>query len=338
VTCALLLAAAAIALSGAGGRAETHGIAVLDGSGNLIATIAAPGPVTAAVADGRGGWYVAGSFQHLGDGVARNHLAHLRRDLTIDPRWHPWVEVHSAAYGLGVSSLVLAGGRVYAQGTFLRANGVGVRGLAAFDARTGKLDRRWRPPVSGEYLLGIAAAGRHIALAGSFQWRTRYDLVGVDRVTGRVDPAWGPHLSPAPSPSAFGEIYAFGGSSRALYAAGPFEPGGFVACDRTTGRPLSGFHRAGSDQLYALASGPRRLFVSGPRLAALDAATGALLLWRPQCRCTAARLAVQGRRLYATTSTGLVALDTVTGRRLPTWSHRQVTALAASNGRLLAAW
>jgi outer membrane protein assembly factor BamB len=322
-----LLLAAAVA---------THGVAVLDAHGNRVATLPAAGPVTAAVPDGRGGWYVGGSFQHLG-GTARNHLAHLGPDLTIDGRWHPWVEVHSAAYGFGVSSLALAARRVYAQGTFLRANGARVRGLAAFAARTGALERRWRPPVSGEYLLRIEAAGPRIVLAGSFRSGGRYDLLAVDATTGRAD-AWGPRLRPAPSPSAFGEVRAFGGSSRMLYAFGPFEPGGVSAFDRATGKPDRSFHPASRPEISALAAGPHRVFVSGPGLAALDADTGAALRWRPACTCAASRLAVQGRRLYAATGAGLVALDSVTGRRLPAWSHPQVTALAASANRLLVAW
>ena len=325
--------AAAVALSGTG-----HGIAILDPGGRPVAQVEASGPVTAAASDGRGGWFVAGSFQRLG-GKPRNHLAHLLASGRVDPRWHPRVEVHSAAYGLGVSSLALAGGRVFAQGTFLRANGARVRGLAAFDARTGALDRRWRPPVPGAQLLGVAAAGTRIVLAGSFRSGTRFDLLGVDRETGRADPAWGPQLLPAPSPSAFGEISAFGGSARTLYAAGPFRPGGFVAFDRRTGRPLPRFRPARTGQVEALAAGPHRLFVAAPaRLAALDPDTGALLPWHPACACTAGRLAVQGRRLYATTATGLIALDTVTGRRLAAWSHPQVTALAAARGRLFAGY
>src|SRR5262249_45463981 len=46
------------------------------------------GPVYAVVADGSGGWFIAGTFRQVGT-VARSGLAHILNNGTVDATWDP---------------------------------------------------------------------------------------------------------------------------------------------------------------------------------------------------------------------------------------------------------
>src|SRR2546421_1299111 len=48
------------------------------------------GDVLSSAADGDGGWYIGGTFTSVG-GVARQHLAHIFSDGTLDSNWAPAV-------------------------------------------------------------------------------------------------------------------------------------------------------------------------------------------------------------------------------------------------------
>src|SRR5260370_35813911 len=46
------------------------------------------GLVQAVAPDGSGGWYIGGLFTHVG-GVARNNIAHISADRSVDPNFDP---------------------------------------------------------------------------------------------------------------------------------------------------------------------------------------------------------------------------------------------------------
>jgi len=114
----------------------------------------AGGEVLAVAADGAGGWFLGGDFNSVG-GVARDRLARVRADGSLDPAWRPSVR------GGPVRALALgtAGGRrtLYVGGSFssLAAPDGSVRGrsgLAALDADSGAVlswDPNPRPPSQG---------------------------------------------------------------------------------------------------------------------------------------------------------------------------------------------
>jgi hypothetical protein len=70
------------------------------------------GQVFAVAPDGSGDWYIGGSFIYVG-GLARNNLAHVLADGTVDPSWNP--SANNTVTALGVS-----GSTVYAGGDFTR--------------------------------------------------------------------------------------------------------------------------------------------------------------------------------------------------------------------------
>ena len=89
------------------------------------------GTVHAVKPDGSGGWYLGGEFAAV-DGVARQNLAHVRADGTLDPGW-------TASVNGVVRALAVNGSSVIAGGTFSVANGVARDNLALFDPATGAL-------------------------------------------------------------------------------------------------------------------------------------------------------------------------------------------------------
>jgi hypothetical protein len=68
------------------------------------------GSVFASVADGSGGWYIGGSFTSVG-GIARNRLAHILADSTLDPNWNPDSDNQ-------IIALLLSGNTLHVLGTF----------------------------------------------------------------------------------------------------------------------------------------------------------------------------------------------------------------------------
>jgi hypothetical protein len=58
-------------------------------SGSVNETFSEPdGAIRCALPDGVGGWYIGGGFSNVGD-VARNGLAHILADGTVDPNFNP---------------------------------------------------------------------------------------------------------------------------------------------------------------------------------------------------------------------------------------------------------
>ena len=95
--------------------------------------------VAAAARDGRGGWYVAGSFTRVG-GVRVSGLAHIRANRTVDARWRPAVngEVHD---------IEVKGSTVFIAGDFTRVSGRG--DLRSPRSTRGRDDRSAASPTEG---------------------------------------------------------------------------------------------------------------------------------------------------------------------------------------------
>ena len=120
------------------------------------------GEIDATVSDGAGGFYIGGSFTHVG-GVPRGNLAHIRANKTLDPGWHP-----SAADK--VRALAKSGSTVYIGGDFNGAdsiNGTATRNYAAaVDATTGAV-KSWDPNLK-DIVEALAASGSKVYIGGYF--------------------------------------------------------------------------------------------------------------------------------------------------------------------------
>ena len=206
---------------------------VLDSSGRRRAALAADGPIERVTGDGHGGWYLSGAFRHVA-GAARTRRAHvdayghlersgaprvggdavvafgrvfvgigervLARDLNSGRRERGF-RVRTGpdnTEGPGVRALAVAGRWLYLGGRFTKVQGVARVGLARVDARSGRLDRGWRPPTldtspcggcDGD-VMAIAATATRVYALGSFSGaggvRTPGGLVALDAASARV--------------------------------------------------------------------------------------------------------------------------------------------------------
>jgi outer membrane protein assembly factor BamB len=345
----------------AAGNPERGSIALLDGtSGSEIAHMSANGAVVAAVADGGNGWFVGGSFTRL-EGLPRVALAHVLPNGVVDPAWHTSVGSASGR-PVAVNALARAGSRLFLAGRFGRVGGLQRPGLAAIDARTGAVLRRWSPrPRAWLDVAALVVAGPRLLVARQSTYPTP-GITALDARTGAVDRRWNAHLLLIGDAGSFNTMLVH--SSR-VYAAGSFHVAGLhrnglVALDARSGRPDRRFAPQvlncsvckGFAVLYGLALSKRRLYISGyfghvgglPRngVAALDPRTGAVDVgWRPsRGGRDILRLVLVGSRLYLGGMSGLRALDARTGAvlRLPRIAApAHVLALAVAGRRLLVA-
>jgi outer membrane protein assembly factor BamB len=167
----------------------TGPLAAVDGRGELINAFprAAGGTVQTMVPDGRGGWFLGGSFTHVG-GAEHRGVAHVLANGSVD-QWRPVVEgvVHAIAPG---PQDVFIGGEITA------VNGIAVTGLAAVDRATGATGD-WRPRLrpfrvtDPLVVLTVALRGETVFAGGSFVTlsRGRRALAAFDARTGAIR-AW----------------------------------------------------------------------------------------------------------------------------------------------------
>ncbi len=315
------------------------------------------GVVDTAVTDGRGGWFVGGSFTRFG-GVRRIGLAHVLASGAVDPGWRAWIGGASGRLG-SVTAVTRAGSRLFVAGAFGRVDGVTRPGLAAVDTRKGALARNWLPvPRVWIDVFQLQVVGRRLLVAGSFG----NGITALDTRTGVADRRWNALLVPFGEGGGVGTLLARG--SR-VYVAGKFHVAGLrrnglVALDARTGAPDRRWaprvpncsECIGFSLLYGLAASAERVYISGAfgefdgvrrnGVTALDPRTGRVdRRWKPAVRGTDVYdLALAGSRLYLGGGSGLSALDARSGARisLPAGhSPQEVVTLAVSGRRLLVA-
>lgn len=142
-------------------------------------------------------------------GLRRNGLVALdARTGTPDRSWAPRVPNCGSCIGFGVVYGVAAStARVYVSGDFHEIGGVARDGVAAFDPRTGRLDRAWVPAAGGTRVYALALAGSRLYLGGAA------GLVALDPRTGARIP-----LRQSSLPAEVDRLFVSGGR---ILAAGP---------------------------------------------------------------------------------------------------------------------
>jgi hypothetical protein len=224
------------------------------------------GTVSAAVADGTGGWVLGGSFFKTG-GHFRNNVARMLPDGRFNGTWNPNVK------GGTVSELAVGGGAVYLGGTFTSVTGAERAGLAKVDLVSGSL-QDWTPTVTGTVTslaasrdgarvfvgtttglsvldsstgaalpgpavngavnaLTLSADGNRLFAGGAFtdvDGVARANLAALDSTTSAVE-EW--------APSADGEVSALAVGSGFVYVGGSFA--------NLAGVARTGFGRVGLD-------------------------------------------------------------------------------------------
>jgi len=219
------------------------------------------GSVADAVADGRGGWFLRGDISAVGGvDVGKTEVVHLRANGRLDPDW-------SIRTDGDIHTMARAGDRLYVGGSFTQLDGMPRKSLGAIHARSGAL-LDWDPKVAG---------------------RTRNDVGVVDTIAATSD----------------GSVLFIGGdfgrvdgalrkSLAAIGADGALRP-----FDAGAGYASSGEETKDEEELSASVSlvelDPlgRALYVAGdfemlggaerPGLGAVDARTGRVRPWNPDC-------------------------------------------------------
>ncbi len=197
---------------------NTGGFAVFDATAGALNVSFPPvlGRVHEAITDGAGGWYLGGSFTHVG-GVPRTNLAHLFADGSVDPAWA------SSAEGGAVFALARSGGVVYAGGSFDTVNGGTVRpALAAFDSATGALTSFATPIAAlNADVDDVLVVGSRVVAGGIFDAAGKLNLAAFE-ANGTVVNSF--------EPDPGGEVFALARCDTAavdiLYAGGTFANAG----------------------------------------------------------------------------------------------------------------
>src|SRR4051812_1204532 len=140
------------------------------------------GVVSASAPDGNGGWYIAGTFNHVG-GVARKNAAHLTAAGALDTKWNP--KPNNAVYALAVS-----GSEVVFGGAF---TAIGKTQVAASRIGAGDLTQGYVIPgftaSADNSVRAIAASGSSVFVGGDFAnvgASAHKRLARIDRSTGAV--------------------------------------------------------------------------------------------------------------------------------------------------------
>jgi outer membrane protein assembly factor BamB len=271
-------------------------------------------PGTYAVADGRGGWFVAGTGGVVrlrgGGRIDRAWRADLPRPLL--PLWglarsggrlfatdrfrvialdatsgaRLWVSrrVDAGQYGYryGIMALAPSPTAVFVGGQFARLGPARRTALAAVDARTGRV-LSWRPPAlrfpgAPAYVTALAVSGSRLYVGGVFDRvgrAARPGIAAVDFPTG--------HLLPF-APGSIDRVAAIVPSRRTVFIGGTFSGGAF---DATTGRPrpwsshVSGAGALALDRSTLFLGGDLRSSIGTHNLRALDPLTGKPRRWAP---------------------------------------------------------
>lgn len=138
------------------------------------------GEVDAIIADGSGGWFIGGAFDHVNDEPAGN-LVHIKADKTLDKAFAP-------KPNYAVRSLMVYNGVLYIGGNFTTILGQTRQRAAAINVSTGAL-MAWNPQPDGFVTKMIASKG-NIYMLGNFgivNGKPRINVASVNATTGAVN-------------------------------------------------------------------------------------------------------------------------------------------------------
>jgi hypothetical protein len=217
------------------------------------------GSVSAVASDGSGGWYIGGTFTHVG-AEPRKNLAHIRSDGSLSG-WNPGAD-------LTVSAIAKSGDKIYIGGYFTTVAG-SARSRAAAISTSGEL-LPWSPNANAE-VLALAVSGSTVFAGGSFTeigGGTQARLAALDATTGNLA---GGHLNPFVS----GQVSALTISGTTLFVAGSFR------CVNSAQPPPTCTGGTSREKLAAFSL------------------TGNLLNWIPILNDSAEAISVNGNVLYA---------------------------------------
>lgn len=277
------------------------GLAAVNASSGAVAAWApaADGLVHELIASGAN-VYVAGAFEKISD-TTRKYLAAIDTQGMLTS-WDP-------RPGDTVETLAVDADTVYASGPLVRTYGAEPHArLASFTSESLNV---WAPEVGDGEVLALETSGTDVYLGGTFTSVGGSARLGAAAVQGAGTGAvttWDANLNSG----AIVRALAMNGS--VLYAGGEFATSGdsqanLVALRTDTGAVAGGWTLTGTDgSVDALAVADSTLYLGGgfsgvgnqsrSRLAAVDAATGALQGWNPNANGRVLAITVAGTTVF----------------------------------------
>jgi hypothetical protein len=251
------------------------------------------GTIRVSLPDGKGGWYLGGSFKSI-QGVARASLAHILPNGTLDRSWNP-------PYKESIKAMAIYGNTLYVGG---KENYWPGKRLAAIDLITGK-EISWNPKPDGE-VNALVTVGNTVYIGGAFtsiDGQPRNRLAAVDAVTNQLT-SWDPNASY--------DVNAILFANNTLYIGGKFSNIGaesrkhLTAVDPISGKPTS-WNPQIEQAVTALGFGDNTLVAGGiyssftglgPSLAAFNTGEGAEMRWKHSLDQPANSIQVKGSTAF----------------------------------------
>ncbi len=267
--------------------------------------------VAAVAPDGSGGYYIGGSFTHVG-GLPLRDLAHVLSGGKVDPNFTP-SPTGNAPYD-AVRTLTVSGGTLYVGGYFSRIGGKPRNNIAALNRASGQATT-WNPNANGT-VSSLVATGQVVYAGGDFNrigGRLREGIAGLDATAGTAT-GWNPNSD--------GFVHAMAISGSTLFVGGVFNSIGgqprnnIAALNRATGQATT-WNPNAAGFVNVLAVSGSTVYAGGDfnmiggkaraHIAALNATTGAATGWNPSASgstggdasTTVPGLAVAGSTIYA---------------------------------------
>ncbi len=217
------------------------------------------GVVNAAVPDGSGGWYIAGTITRVG-GLQRFNIAHVTGSGTVSTGFIPNVDG-------AINAMILRGNDLYIGGGFTTVNASTRMSLARINATTGALDAAFNVAVTGTINdMALNGSGDRLYIVGLFTQVggvVRGNMAKINTTNNNVNGNF--------NRAADAEVLAcaLSGNNNNLYVGGRFSQIGnknrasLAKIDVSTGGAKSGWNPGANASVHAVHLFGGRVYVGG---------------------------------------------------------------------------
>jgi hypothetical protein len=248
------------------------------------------GTILTVIEDGSGGWFIGGYFTKV-DNMARNNLAHIKSDGTLDANWNP--NTNNAVYTMAIFADTM-----FIGGLFTSVDGRARNYIAAINVITGQVRENWNPGANA-LVIDIQISDNLLYVCGAFtniDEQDRNYIASINAVTGTAT-NWNPNANSYVNTICVSDstIYA-GGSFTSIGAQVPQPTRNRIAALNTSNGEATDWNpNISSDfpspSVYKIASSSSTVYVGGyfnliggyqrNYIGAIDALSGYPTNWNP---------------------------------------------------------
>ena len=291
--------------------------------------------IHAAIPDGDGGWFIAGTFTQVGNVQVNGCLAHIKSDGSVD------LGLPYSTNGT-ILTMALSGSILYVGGSFINIGDSTRNNIAAINVLTDKVTS-WNPNASLN-VISIAVSGSTVYVGGDFYTigdSSRNGIAAIDASTGLAT-SWNANCAN----DAVQEVMAIVVTNSAIYVGGNFtcigdsSRGYIAALDPATGLATA-WNPGSSGAVDALAVSGSDIYAGGfftfiggryrYHIADIDASSGQSTLWNPEVTGTSvSTISLLGSTAYicgtfssvsGTARNSAAAINTINGL-VTSWNPR----------------